>query len=78
MIKQSGRVGQIDYQLSIGMSRCEHVLKENKNFIFVGTYLGSLVLNRLPARVFAIGLKTILTVLSINLLASALGLFSLL
>lgn len=45
---------------------------------FVGTYLGSLVLNRLPARVFAIGLKTILTVLSINLLASALGLFSLL
>lgn len=45
---------------------------------FAGTYLGSLVLNRLPVRVFAIGLKTILTVLAINLLASALGLFSLL
>lgn len=42
-----------------------------------GTYVGSLVLSRLPVRVFAIGLKTILTVLAINLLASALGLFSL-
>jgi uncharacterized membrane protein YfcA len=44
---------------------------------FAGTYLGSLVLNRLPVRIFTIGLKTVLTVLSFNLLASALGLFSL-
>jgi uncharacterized membrane protein YfcA len=43
---------------------------------FAGTYIGSLVLNRLPARIFAIGLKTILTVLAINLLASAFGLYN--
>ncbi|NKB49041.1 MAG: TSUP family transporter [Alphaproteobacteria bacterium] len=45
--------------------------------ISAGTYVGSLVLNRMPARIFAIGLKTILTGLAINLLASALGLYSL-
>ena len=43
---------------------------------FAGTYAGSLVLNRLPAKAFAIGLKTILTLLAVNLLASALGLYS--
>ena len=42
---------------------------------FAGTYAGSLVLNRLPAKTFAIGLKTLLTLLALNLLASALGLY---
>ena len=44
---------------------------------FAGTYVGSLVLNRLPAKTFAIGLKTLLTLLALNLLASALGLYGL-
>ena len=41
-----------------------------------GTYLGSLVLNRLPAKAFTNGLKTILTLLAFNLLASAFGLYN--
>ncbi len=41
----------------------------------VGTYLGSLVLNRLPATTFATGIKVILTVLALNLLATAFGLY---
>ena len=41
---------------------------------FAGTYAGALVLDRLPARTFAIGLKTLLTLLALNLAASALGL----
>ena len=44
---------------------------------FAGTYLGSLVLNRLPAKIFTMGLKTILTLMAINLLVSAFGLYSL-
>lgn len=40
-----------------------------------GTYLGSLVLNRLPAQVFATGLKAILTLLAANLLAASAGLY---
>ncbi len=44
---------------------------------FVGTYLGSHVLNRLPAATFANGLKAVLTVLALNLLGSALGLYQL-
>ena len=43
---------------------------------FAGTYLGSLVLNRLPAKVFSTGLKVVLTLLALNLLASAFGLYS--
>lgn len=43
----------------------------------LGTYLGSLVLNRLPAETFAIGIKAILTLLSLNLLATAAGLYRL-
>jgi uncharacterized membrane protein YfcA len=42
-----------------------------------GTYLGSLILNRLPAASFATGLKAILTLLALNLLASGLGLYRL-
>jgi len=41
----------------------------------LGTYLGSLVLNRLPKEVFAKGLKAILTILALNLLAQAFGLY---
>lgn len=44
---------------------------------FAGTYLGSRVLIRLPAESFAWGLKTVLTLLAINLLAAALGLYDL-
>ena len=43
----------------------------------VGTLLGSLVLNRLPKEVFARGLKIILTLLALNLLAMAAGFYSL-
>lgn len=43
----------------------------------VGTILGSFVLNRLPAAIFAKGLKVILTLLALNLLAMAAGLYSL-
>jgi uncharacterized membrane protein YfcA len=43
---------------------------------FAGTYLGSRVLNRLPAEVFSKGLKAILTLLAINLLAVSFGLDS--
>jgi len=43
----------------------------------VGTLLGSLVLNRLPRAVFARGLKLILSLLALNLLAMAAGLYSL-
>lgn len=42
-----------------------------------GTLLGSLVLNRLPRAVFAGGLKLILSLLALNLLAMAAGLYSL-
>ncbi len=42
---------------------------------FAGTYAGSLVLERLPAKTFALALKSILTLLAVNLLASALGLY---
>ncbi len=44
---------------------------------FAGTYLGSRVLMRLPAATFAKGLKAVLTLLAINLLATALGLYDL-
>ncbi len=44
---------------------------------FAGTYLGSRVLTRLPAEVFAKGLKVILTFLAANLLASSFGLYAL-
>ena len=44
---------------------------------FAGTWLGSRVLTRLPAEFFATGLKAILSVLALNLLASAAGLYSL-
>ena len=43
----------------------------------VGTLLGSLVLNRLPREIFAKGLKLILTLLALNLLAMAAGIYSL-
>lgn len=42
---------------------------------FAGTYVGSLVLHRMPAKIFSLALKTILTVLALNLVATALGLF---
>jgi len=42
-------------------------------FGFIGTYVGGLVLNRLPEPVFRIGLRLILTVLSLRLLYSALA-----
>lgn len=44
---------------------------------FAGTYAGTLVLNRLPAKTFAVALKTLLTLLALNLSASALGLYDL-
>lgn len=40
-------------------------------FGFAGTYVGRMVLNRLPERVFRIGLKTILTLLAAKLLYSS-------
>ena len=40
-------------------------------FGFAGTYLGRLLLNRLPERVFRIGLKAILTVIALRLLYGA-------
>lgn len=40
-------------------------------FGFAGTYIGRLVLNRLPEQVFRIGLKSILTLLAARLLYSA-------
>lgn len=43
---------------------------------FAGTWCGSQVLNRLPAKAFGAGLKAILTVLALNLLAMAAGLYS--
>ncbi len=43
---------------------------------FAGTWLGAHVLTRLPAEVFAKGLKAILTLLGINLLAVSFGLYS--
>jgi uncharacterized protein len=43
----------------------------------VGTVLGSQVLNRLPKAIFAKVLKVILTLLALNLLAMAVGLYSL-
>lgn len=43
----------------------------------VGTVLGSHVLNRLPKAVFAKGLKIILSLLALNLLAMAAGLYTL-
>ena len=43
---------------------------------FAGTYLGSRILDRLPAEVFSKGLKAILTLLAINLLAVSFGLYS--
>lgn len=42
-------------------------------FGFVGTYVGGLVLNRLPEPVFRMGLRMILTLLSLRLLYSALA-----
>lgn len=42
----------------------------------IGTYAGSQVLHRLPEKTFAIGLKWLLTFLALNLLAVALGLYS--
>lgn len=45
---------------------------------FVGTWCGVQVLNRLPAKVFDRGLKAILTLMALNLLAAALDLYSLL
>jgi uncharacterized protein len=41
-------------------------------FSFIGSYAGKLALNRLPERVFRVALKTILTVLSLQLLFTAL------
>ena len=40
-------------------------------FGFIGTLIGRMVLNRLPERIFRIGLKTLLTLLAIRLLYSA-------
>jgi len=40
-------------------------------FGFIGSYVGQLLLNRLPERVFRISLKTILTVLGVQLLYTA-------
>lgn len=40
---------------------------------FIGSYAGKLALNRLPERIFRIALKTVLTVLSLQLLYTALG-----
>lgn len=42
-----------------------------------GTFLGSLLLNRLPAAMFKKGLKVILTLLALNLLVTAFGLYNL-
>jgi uncharacterized membrane protein YfcA len=42
------------------------------SFSFIGSYAGKLALNRLPERVFRVALKTILTVLSLQLLYTAL------
>ena len=42
-------------------------------FGFAGTWSGKLVLNRLPEQIFRVGLKTILTLLSLRLLYSAAG-----
>lgn len=43
---------------------------------FAGTWCGVQVLNRLPAKVFDRGLKVILTLMAVNLLAAALDLYS--
>jgi len=42
-------------------------------FGFIGTYVGGLVLNRLPEPIFRVGLRLILTLLSLRLLYSALA-----
>ena len=42
-------------------------------FGFAGTWSGKLMLNRLPEQIFRVGLKTILTLLSLRLLYSAAG-----
>ena len=42
-------------------------------FGFVGSYVGRLLLNRLPERIFRISLKMILTLLSLHLVYTALG-----
>jgi uncharacterized membrane protein YfcA len=42
-------------------------------FSFIGSYAGKLALNRLPERIFRIALKTVLTILSLQLLYTALG-----
>lgn len=41
-------------------------------FSFIGSYAGKLALNRLPERIFRVALKEILTVLSLQLLYTAL------
>jgi uncharacterized membrane protein YfcA len=42
-------------------------------FSFLGSYAGKLALNRLPERIFRIALKTVLTLLSAQLLYTALS-----
>jgi uncharacterized membrane protein YfcA len=42
-------------------------------FSFIGSYAGKLALNRLPERIFRIALKTTLTILSLQLLYTALS-----
>jgi uncharacterized protein len=42
-------------------------------FSFLGSYAGKLALNRLPERIFRVALKTTLTLLSLQLLLTALG-----
>jgi len=41
-------------------------------FGFIGSFIGRMLLNRLPERIFRIGLKTILTLLSLELLYTSL------
>jgi uncharacterized membrane protein YfcA len=42
-------------------------------FSFIGSYAGKLALNRLPERIFRIALKATLSILSLQLLYTALG-----
>jgi uncharacterized membrane protein YfcA len=43
------------------------------SFSFLGSYAGKLALNRLPERIFRVALKAILTLLSVQLLYTALS-----